>query len=73
MMYPNTYEVTVLDKESGEKVTHIVETKDSFQAHKIIHDDINWKTQEIIDIYRQGRKKLELAFDGRKGFIEKVY
>jgi|TARA_R100000908_G_scaffold2411_1_gene1464 translation initiation factor IF-3 len=73
MMYPNTYEVTVRDKESGEKSKFIIETKDSFQAHKIVHDDINWRTQEIVEIYRQGAKKLELAFDGRKGFIEKVY
>ena len=73
MMYPNTYNVTVLDKETGNKTTTVVETKDSYQAHKIVHDKINWKTQEITDIYLQGRKKLELAFDMRKGFIEKVY
>ena len=73
MLYPNTYEVTVLDKESGVKKVEIIETKDSFQAHKIVHDDINWKTQEIVEIFRRGRKKLELAFDMRKGFIEKVY
>ena len=73
MMYPNTYNVTVLDNETGNKTTTGVETKESYQAHKIVHDNINWKTQEITDIYLQGRKKLELAFDMRKGFIEKVY
>jgi|TARA_R100000005_G_C4999661_1_gene206425 hypothetical protein len=72
MLYTNKYSVTVLDKIRGVKTSRIVETKDSYQAHKIVHDDIDWREEEITDIYLIGRKKNELAYDLRKGFVEKV-
>lgn len=72
MMYSNRYLVTILDKTNGVKTTREVDTKDSYQAHKMVHDDINWQCEEITEIFYVGKKKNELAYDNRRGFLEKV-